>query len=147
MSGIAFALKHWKLIIGGIGLLVIITVVTLHFKEFNDRAAEIEVLKADKITLELVVDTQKETITAQADAIESWSDAMDMVQDTMQEMADNQIEANEQSRRLNDVLGKHDLEALSLAKPELIERTINRASNNVFRMLHDKTAGDIHEDD
>lgn len=147
MSGLLFALKHWKLVVGGIGLLVIITVVTLHFREFNARAARIAVLEADKVTLELVIDTQKEVITAQADAIESWSDAMDNVQETMQEMADNQVEANEQSRRLNDVLGKHDLEALSLARPELVERTINRASADVFRMLHDKTAGNIHEDD
>lgn len=145
MSGLLFALKNWKLVVGGIGLLVVITAVTLHFKEFNDRAARIAVLEADNTILGQSVKTQQDLILQQHDALVEWSKAMDGVQETMQEMADNQVEANEQSRRLNDVLGKHDLEALSLAKPGLIERTINRASADVFRMLNDETAGDLHD--
>ena len=146
MGGIAFALKHWKLIVGGIGALIIAAVVAAHFREFNARAAEIKVLEADKVKLELAVSEQKNVIVAQNDAILDWSLAMTQVEETMQDMADNQVEANEQSRRLNDVLGKHDLEALSLAKPGLIERTINRASSDVFRVLNDETSGDIHKD-
>ena len=141
------SLKYWKLAIGGLVIGIIVTSLGLHIVDDRLRKEEIVTLKANAVTLEAAVESQKSLINDQNDALMDWSLAFDEVQETMQDMADAQTEANEQSRRLNDVLGKHDLEALSLAKPGLIERTINRASRDVFRVLNDETSGNIHEDD
>jgi hypothetical protein len=88
-----------------------------------------------------VADTvQKETISTLEGVNKEWKTSLEEFQDTLDAVADNQIEANEHARRLNDVLSKHDLERLSLAKPGLIERRINRGSADILGMFESATA-------
>lgn len=84
---------------------------------------------------------QRGTIKNQERAIGNWAKAQKQMQQTLNELAQNQARAAETARRLNDVLAKHDLHALSLAKPGLIERRINRGTSSINRMFEQATSG------
>jgi len=49
------------------------------------------------------------------------------------ELQDQFIEIRRQNNELRERLGKHELDALALAKPVLVERIINRASSKAMR--------------
>lgn len=84
---------------------------------------------------------QRSTIMDQETAIDDWADAQERMQDTLDALFTAQTEANSTARRLNDVLSKHDLHALSLAKPGLIERRINVGTADIFRLFESESGG------
>ena len=85
--------------------------------------------------LRVAKDIQDATIDTQRDAIDQWKQQAENFQVTLQAMAIAQLAASEESRRLNDVLSKHDLTRLSLAKPGLIENRINSGTANIIELL------------
>jgi hypothetical protein len=91
--------------------------------------------------LEVANDVQRTTIQDQEIAIANWAEAQARMQATLDALATAQVEANSTARRLNDVLSKHDLHALSLAKPGLIEHRINSGTANVFRLFESESGG------
>lgn len=91
--------------------------------------------------MEVAKATQDATIKSLEGAITEWADQAKKMQATLEELSRVQQEATAQQRRLNDVLGKHDLERLSEAKPVLIERRINSGTADVFRMFECATGG------
>jgi len=91
--------------------------------------------------LQVAHEVQQATITGLEEAIGDWKAQADRFQKTLDAMADAQVEANSQARKLNDVLSKHDLAALSLAKPGLVERRINSGSADVLGLFESATAG------
>lgn len=91
--------------------------------------------------LQVAHETQKATIATLEGAVDQWKEQAEKFQATLDALADAQVEANSQARKLNDVLGKHDLERLSEAKPALIERRINSGTADVFRMFESATGG------
>ncbi len=91
--------------------------------------------------LTVATTVQRTTIKNQEKAIGNWAKAQARMQVTLDALATAQVEANSTARRLNDVLSKHDLHALSLAKPGLIERRINSGTANIFRMFESETGG------
>ncbi len=84
---------------------------------------------------------QRATIKDQEKAIGNWANAQARMQKTLNALATAQVEANSTARRLNDVLSKHDLHALSLAKPGLIERRINSGTANILRLFRSESGG------
>lgn len=92
-------------------------------------------------TLTVAKEVQDATIASLEQAIKQWADQAKQFQITLEAMHETQVEATKQQRRLNDVLGKHDLERLSEAKPGLIERRINSGTSNVFRMFNCASGG------
>ena len=82
---------------------------------------------------------QKETISTLEDVNKEWKKSLEQFQATLNAVANNQVEANRHSRELNDVLSKHDLTALSLAKPGLIERRINSGTAGILRLFESET--------
>ena len=84
---------------------------------------------------------QDATIDALEANIKEWEAAQERMQATLDALATAQTEATAQQRKLNDVLSKHDLSALSVAKPGLLERRINRGTADVFRMFECATGG------
>lgn len=84
---------------------------------------------------------QDATISAQKEAVNQWKEQAASFQKSLQDMADVQAKSNETARKLNDVLSRHDLHALSLGKPGLIERRINSGTIDIFRMLNDASSG------
>lgn len=85
--------------------------------------------------------TQRSTIKDQETAIGKWVEAQARMQITLDALATAQVEANSTARRLNDVLSKHDLHALSLAKPGLIERRINSGTAAVLGLFESESGG------
>ena len=84
---------------------------------------------------------QDETITTLQGAVGEWQEQAKRFQATLDQMATNQVEANKHSRELNDVLSKHDLTRLSVAKPGLIRNRINRGTAGVLGMFECATGG------
>lgn len=91
--------------------------------------------------LEVANTVQRATIHDQEAAIGNWAEAQERMQATLDSLATAQVEANSTARRLNDVLSKHDLHALSLAKPGLIERRINSGTADVLRLFESESGG------
>ncbi len=86
-------------------------------------------------------EVQRFTIKDQEKAIENWAEAQARMQVTLDALATAQVEANSTARRLNDVLSKNDLHALSLAKPGLIERRINSGTATDLQLFESETGG------
>jgi hypothetical protein len=91
--------------------------------------------------LQVVNQVHITTIKDQEAAIGQWAEAQARMQATLDELATAQVKANDTARRLNDVLSKHDLHALSLAKPGLVERRINSGTADVLRMFEFESGG------
>lgn len=91
--------------------------------------------------LQIVNTVQKKTIADQDEAIDEWTEAQARMQATLDALATAQVEANTTARKLNDVLSKHDLHALSLAKPGLIEPRINAGTADILGMFESETGG------
>lgn len=91
--------------------------------------------------LQLANEVQQGTIQDQGKAITNWAESQAQMQATLDALATAQVEANSTARKLNDVLGRHDLTALSLAKPGLIERRINSGTADILRMFRVATGG------
>lgn len=91
--------------------------------------------------LEVENQVQDETITTLETRIDEWAEANKRLQEVVSEMAEAQREATAEQRRLTDVLSKHDLTALSLAKPGLLERRINSGTARIFRMFECASGG------
>lgn len=88
---------------------------------------------------QVVTENQRTTIRDQEAAIDQWAEAQARMQKTLDDLAVAQVKANTTARKLNNVLSKHDLHALSLAKPGLIQRRINSGTANIFGMFESET--------
>lgn len=89
---------------------------------------------------------QEDTISTLEGAVLDWQIQAAQFQVTLSAMALAQTEANSQVRRLNNVLSKHDLERLSLAKPGLIERRINRGTADILSVFECASGRDCPND-
>ncbi len=86
-------------------------------------------------SLQVVTEDQRTTIRDQETAIGNWATAQARMQKTLDDLAAAQIKANTTARKLNGILAKHDLHALSLAKPGLIEQRINKGTVSILEMF------------
>lgn len=110
----------------------------LHYKNIvNERDYALQQVGA----LEAVKAIQDTTIDALVENAADHIKAAEKFQETLNKMVENQEKSNKHARKLNDVLSKHNLTALSKSKPGLIERRINSGSSNVLRMFESETAG------
>jgi hypothetical protein len=92
--------------------------------------------------LQTSISVQSETISALEKTNVEWKEALVAFQKTLKEVESNQTEANMKAKELNDVLSRHDLTALSLAKPGLIERRINSGTVDILKLFESVTGGD-----
>lgn len=122
----------------GVAILAVVGFAYLHYTSLVKENAT---LKASTAKLELAVTQQQLTIDYALSAIQDWKAEVAKMQRTMEALSRVQEEARAPLRRLNDVLARHDLEALTRAKPGLVESRINRGSSELFRLLGDETAG------
>jgi hypothetical protein len=96
-------------------------------------------LKTAVDTLNLRLGMQKEYTGIAIESSQKWQKAFKDLQATHEKLVTVQEEANTHNRRLTDVLSRHNLEALSLAKPGLIENRINSGTIDSLRLLRDET--------
>lgn len=130
--------------LGGIGIKLAILAVIL--SAVAGVYIYIQVLRSDLAEAQQAVGAlqtahavQTETIDALEAQNHSWKLSFEAFQVTLSTMAENQKTANEHSRKLNDVLSRHDLTALSLAKPGLIERRINSGTAGILSLFESES--------
>lgn len=126
-----------KIAIGlGIALLVVAGAFAWYFNWSQDRmvimAESIATEKSNVIRLESAIDVQKQTITMLEESRENDQQAV------LQLSAENQTYKAEVSD-LRKKFAKHNLDRLSLAKPGLIERIINKGTKKVFQEFEEIT--------
>lgn len=114
------------------------------YTHYNNVLDEKEAAVVLANTLKVAKSVQDETIRGQNNVIGIWAKHTEHLKQTIDKMDKSRIEASAESNRLKDILNKHDLEKLSLAKPGLIENRINRGTSNALRMLETSTGRDNH---
>lgn len=97
--------------------------------------------------LQVANEVQVSTISDLNSAVQEWAGSAAKMQETLGAMQVAQVEANKHQRRIADVLGKHNMEVLALAKPVLVERAVNRGTADVFSMFECATGGCGNDDD
>lgn len=124
-----------KLAIAGLLALAVVTIIGLGYRHYTNLLAEREILKANNAVLETAVGTQQTTIDAQTAAIGEWDEALAELSERMNELQRVQIEATQETRRLNGLFSQHDFGRLSFQRPGLIEPRINDGSDRAIRLL------------
>lgn len=108
---------------------------TTAFVHYSRTVADNERLRGLNTTLETSVELQGQTIDRQAAAIDAWAEHAAETARRIDDLAIVGREAREETRRLNEIFRQHDLGGLAAARPGLIERRINSATADTFRML------------
>ena len=122
-----------KLSIGlGIALLLVATGSYFWINSLND---EIAILKGNAIVLEGEIKKQNEQIKKNLEQQQKTYAQIDSLTKKNQE---NMREVN----ALKQTFARHDLDALALAKPKLLEGKVNRATKRVFDGLIELTDPD-----
>lgn len=116
--------------------------VFLAYRHYTGLVEDNKTLTINNVTLTRSIEDQRLTIERQAEAIEDWSEALADFQRVASELQRAADAARAETRRLNGVFARHDLEALALAKPGLVEGRINAGTDDVLRMLECATGAD-----
>lgn len=121
------------------GLLVALAVVSgLFYWYYNHSQEAIKILNENNAKLQIAVKTNEETI---ASLQSSYSQIQDILTETNKQLSDTRL----QNRQLVDKLSEHDLGLLAENKPELVERTVNRATTNALRCFELMTGAPLTE--
>tara|TARA_R110002167_G_scaffold125274_3_gene305340 strand:+ start:371 stop:844 length:474 start_codon:yes stop_codon:yes gene_type:complete len=106
------------------------------YKTWNNMQAKIEVLKENNAKLGIAVETQTATISTMESNIKQVNEELDIVNKELR-----------RTRTRNKVLLKkiqaHDLGMLGEAKPELVERVVNNASEKALRCFEIISGADL----
>ncbi len=113
----------------GIVLVVVVLASAAYFKYSQDKLAEanqlVAVEKAGRVSAEANLLFLQESHRKQQNAI--------------QELAESSVQIRQEQERTIDIFAEHDLKALAEAKPGLIERRVNGATERVFNELEEIT--------
>lgn len=134
-----FGFSSAKLAIYGILALAVVSIIGLGYAHYTGLVEDNARLRENAVKLMAAIEIQKSATAAAMGAVDAWKTSAADLGKRIDEMARVQVRAAAQTRRLNDIFAKHDLEALSLAKPRLIERRINSGSASVLRVLECST--------
>lgn len=124
-----------KLAIAGVLVTVVLGTLALGYRHYTGLLAERAALQADNIRLETAVETQHETIDAQAAAIDEWDQAQRALIARMEELERVQRDATAETRRLNELFSDHDLTDLARERPGLIAPRITDGAARANRLL------------
>lgn len=131
-----------KAIFGGVLVLAVLATVGAGYLHYRGLLAERDVLRADRIRLEAAVGAQEATILAQEEALGEWQRSQRLLATRLEEMARVARDATDETRRLNDLFTQHDLGALAVARPGLVERRIDAGSDDAVRLLECASGAD-----
>ena len=100
---------------------------------YNTTQAKIETITAYNATLTANVDRLEEVNLKNVDTIAKMEANFEKQRDQYNELQSKFGDIRSQNNKLRTRLGKHDLGALGVAKPGLVERVLNNASKKVNR--------------
>ena len=105
---------------------------------YKDTQARIQTLTENSAKLEQAASTQKQTIDTLVSDAKKYGELN-------RELNTKLEAANDYKNTLIDKLRKHDLAKLSLKKPGLVEKKINRGTKKLFESFESITALPINE--
>lgn len=126
----------------GAGALIgvaLVTAIALSYRHYTGLVDDKAKLTAKVGTLEQDVAREKARADAFELTIDKWDEAAAVQADALDRFSNAQREAGETTRKLTDVLSKHDLGALARSKPGLIQTRINAGTADAFRLLEQST--------
>lgn len=126
----------------GAGALIgvaLVTAIALSYRHYTGLVDDKAELTAKVGTLEQDVAREKARADAFKLTIDKWDEAAAVQADALDQFSNAQREAGETTRKLTDVLSKHDLGALARSKPGLIQTRINAGTADAFRLLEQST--------
>ena len=125
-----------RLIIGLVIFVFIGTVVGGAYLYYKNSQEAIATLNQQNATLTQAVDQQKEAIVAMEEAIKEQSIVRE-------EMMSEIRSARNDMQALQDKLSKHNLTAVASQKAELLEKKINKATDDVLRCFEVVTGAEV----
>ncbi len=137
------SLSKVKMIAAGAGIALAIVTIFGLYGYVQSLKLDLIISMANTVKLKSALRTQAGALRAAQENAGEWRSALGEIQQSMEELSRVQSMAAAETRRLNTIFSRHDLSALALAKPGLVERRIAAGSRDAFRVLHDITAGDL----
>lgn len=123
-----FGLSTVKLYVYGILAGVVLVACVGAYMYYNWSQTEIKNLTANNEKLTLAVQTQEQTITnLKADGAKQF--------ETLQETNQKFQEARVENDRLKGILGKHNIGFLASQKPKLVEKYVNKGTDDAGRCM------------
>lgn len=126
----------------GAGALIgvaLVTAIALSYRHYTGLVDDKAELTARVGTLEQDVAREKARADAFELTIDKWDEAAAVQAEALDRFSTAQREAGETTRKLTDVLSKHDLGALARSKPGLIQNRVNAGTADAFRLLEQST--------
>jgi len=114
---------------------VLFTVCGLSYWYYQSSQATIATLRENNAQLEVAVDTAEASINSLQADMAKFAEANSALQKQLQQ-------AEAYGDELQEKLRRHDLTALALRKPKLLEGKMNGATANLWRELEEVTGGD-----
>ncbi|URA07016.1 hypothetical protein P9A47_gp48 [Xanthomonas phage Elanor] len=128
----------------GAGVLIgvaLVTTIALSYRHYDGLVQDKADLTAKVGTLEQDVAREKSRADAFERTIDKWDEAAGIQAAALDRFSTVQRDAGETTRKLTDVLSKHDLGALARSKPGLIQTRVNAGTADAFRLLEQSTQG------
>ncbi len=95
--------------------------------------------------LQVALSTQQEAVNAALANAEEWEEAYNQLSLIHEELQVVEQKSSSEVRRLRDIFARHDLSALALARPGLVERRVNDGTADALSVLQRITSGDLLE--
>lgn len=131
-----FVAKHSKKIFIVIGILIVIAGVWFAVKMHERTVSKLAESEAARASQEVAHETTLASLENEREAASRWKASAEQYQRTLDEQKRMQAVASEEGRRIAQTLRDHDLDRLARAKPELLERTLNRGTARIIGLLN-----------
>lgn len=114
-----------KMAVFGLLGLAVVTGVFLAYRHYNGLLNTITTLEADKVTLELAVEEQSDTIDAAERTIDEWQEAVRVLQQREAQLREIALDAQAERERLVARLEALDIEGSAATDPVALEAELN----------------------
>ena len=116
-----FVILLMSVLVGGVGYY------------YNTTQARLEAYVEETSNLKANNQTLLDTNQANLNTITELTKTVDEIRENFNQVQSDFQSIREQNNELKERLGRHELGALASARPQLVERTINNASENALR--------------
>lgn len=112
---------------------------------YDSTQSKIETLTSYNATLTANIEIAESANAKNVETIAKMESNFQQQREQFETLQENFSKIRSQNNQLQDRLGKHDLGALAAAKPGLVERVINGASNKAFRCFEISSGATLTE--
>jgi hypothetical protein len=117
------------------------------FNHYENLVAQNATLQSNVVRLKAAVDTEKAATGAAVKRIDDFAEAMRRNASDMMALSERTNTILSETRKIPDVLAKHDLAALLSRKQVLTLRAVNRGTERTWRLFERATARSAHNTD